>query len=104
MPCTYTGSIEGDNIFFANQANEKLGEMITHLTQMLCQMCEGFEDESLTPPYPVDEWWADHKSKDEGRRTAERKRIAMDIKLMVSQGDLHKVDPADIVRLAELSL
>ena len=61
MPCTQTGSIEGD-LALACEEN------ITELAQKLCIMCQLAEDNNLTIPYGVRGWWANHKKLDAKRR------------------------------------
>lgn len=84
MPCTYTGSLEGDRIL----ALEERIDGLTDVTNMLCSFCEVYEEmynRSYTDRYDncyrgpslidsVDglrEWWEKHKAKDAARLARE---------------------------------
>lgn len=69
MPCTYTGSIEGDRALSAQENAEKLSKKnkqqitkLTELTRMLCTACKllkknkiKIEDSALSA------WWTNHQ-------------------------------------------
>jgi hypothetical protein len=69
MPCTQTGSIEGDRRLAAEETVQEINEENTRLTQMLCQACRIIEDEfgeeySDKMPEVLKEWWEQHKKID----------------------------------------
>ena len=77
MPCTLTGSFEGDRALIA-------GTNVTYLTQLLCGACtlletngidmstvtvEGLPNADLVKGAPsLDQWWESHKKVDRRRR------------------------------------
>lgn len=65
MPCTITGSLDGDRIYALEQDREKLREEILDLTQMLCAVCKRCEKEGAPIPKRVKAWWKKHKAQDE---------------------------------------
>lgn len=65
MPCTYTGSLNGDAIHFLKQDKEQLSKEVLDLTQMLCLMCKKSEKEGTKIPKRVAKWWKKHKEQDE---------------------------------------
>lgn len=68
MPCTYTGSIEGDRAL----ASE---ELITELTQRLCRAFEVLDSHNLTYSLPSKDkrWWKSHKKKTRQQKGKEMK-------------------------------
>jgi hypothetical protein len=66
MPCTYTGSLEGDARLAADEARTAL----TNVTAMLCSVCQKAEKagrpDLLSPK--VASWWKKHKKVDEKRK------------------------------------
>ena len=76
MPCTYTGSFEGDQLFSAN-------EELDRLTLYLCAVCAHLEKSDLShlilaagscadgvSPNEIHDWWAEHKQADAERMNA----------------------------------
>jgi len=57
MPCTYTGSIQGDDALGAE-------ESLDYMTDLLCQLCHVVEDEGGSMPKPVTTWYERHKKDD----------------------------------------
>jgi hypothetical protein len=80
MPCTFTGSIEGDRAMFAS-------ERATELVDMLCRMMTIFEEkklqelyaskynEKLVIPKDIMEFWTEHKKVDAKRRKKEAEEL-----------------------------
>lgn len=85
-------------------SQEKMMEKIVYLEQMLYQMSEEWLEESLSLPENVQSWWDEKQRQNEERLHYERVSLAQCIKKMADAGNLYKVDPADIRRLAELTL
>jgi hypothetical protein len=74
MPCTYTGSLEGDRALAAEEEADKLADIITTLTQMLCSVCRAVEEigrEDIFDPL-VEGWWQDHQLVDEKAAALEK--------------------------------
>jgi hypothetical protein len=70
MPCTFTGTLEGDA---ALRAREELDRQ----TDRLCRMCRRIEalGHDLTTIDPdVAEWWAKHKKEDIARGQTQKRR------------------------------
>jgi hypothetical protein len=73
MPCTYTGSIEGDRALASS-------ETITELTQVICQFMSNLENVGALEqdyiwdcvPIKLEEFWNEHKKIDAVRREAVR--------------------------------
>lgn len=68
MPCTMTGSIEGDRAWAAEQTIEKLSDTITDLTRMLCGACDWVTGYSINMIDEVDglrDWWEEHQKVDQ---------------------------------------
>lgn len=76
MPCTYTGSLEGD----ARLAAETSGRKLTEVTNMLCLTLREFEkfEEFENLPAHVRKWWREHKKLDTARRERDRQRLRRD--------------------------
>lgn len=68
MPCTYTGSIEGDKAYFLEKSNKALGGEVTKLTQLLCSLCKHNEANKQTINSKVKYWWEKHKKLDAKRK------------------------------------
>jgi hypothetical protein len=70
MPCTYTGSLEGDARLAASEALAKKTSTLTKVTQMLCATCTKAEKagrlDLLSPKTQV--WWKKHKKQDAKRK------------------------------------
>jgi hypothetical protein len=58
MPCTITGSPEGDRLLYAN-------EDILRLTQMLCASLKRLEKNNIPVPKECLQWWNKHKKVDQ---------------------------------------
>lgn len=71
MPCTVTGSLEGDRALAHSEAQEEA----TKVTQLLCKLCKIVENsDGLILPRDVSKWWESHKKID----AQERKMHARD--------------------------
>lgn len=85
MPCTYTGSIEGDRALAATEKAERLAEIITELTRHLCEACAALEEAEVMDSSEVSEelveWWKAHKEQDE-RAQALKKLTPRERKLL----------------------
>lgn len=77
MPCTYTGSIEGDRALASS-------ERLTEVTEMLCRTLTRFEgilNTELNSPLAgvldddIVKWWEEHKVIDARRRKREREEL-----------------------------
>lgn len=80
MPCTYTGSIEGDRRMAEEEDRQKLGKIITSLTQMICGIMDYIENKGLVTDvselYEVDgleQFWEKHKKLDAERKERDKK-------------------------------
>lgn len=69
MPCTITGSLEGDRALEAFQLRIKAQD----LNEMLCEVCERLEAQDALNilPESVASWWNDHKELDRRRKEQE---------------------------------
>lgn len=87
MPCTYTGSLEGDHIMAMEEELKrkrkkarKVKEELDSLTRMLCRTCEILEGlghvAKIAWPSDVATWWEKHKSIDEKRIQEEKRQKA----------------------------
>jgi hypothetical protein len=75
MPCTITGTLEGDRELFANEEIAGLEKSLKKsqaerlkLTQMLCAMCKMRDDGIWEMPPKVREWWTKHQKQDKRNR------------------------------------
>lgn len=75
MPCTITGSLEGDAALYAREAADKLRADLLKRTQQLCTACKALEANGIAVPSDdgLDTWWEEHKRSDAAGR---RKRAA----------------------------
>jgi hypothetical protein len=64
MPCTLTGSREGDLRFYLEESNKK----VTEIADMLCKTCKILEDNEIKMPTKIAAWWKKHKEIDKKRR------------------------------------
>lgn len=60
MPCTYTGSVEGDLRFWLDESDKK----ITQVAQLLCKACALLEKEKIKLPKDLKTWWIEHQKID----------------------------------------
>jgi hypothetical protein len=89
MPCTITGTLEGDRELFAKEEIAGLEKSLRKsqaerlkLTQMLCWMCReyghvpkpGTGKQYCTLPPDIREWWEKHKKQDAKYRRRVRKK------------------------------
>lgn len=76
MPCTLTGSLEGDRALDAQEARQQ----VTKLANLLCQTCLSLESvgELSKLPTPVFRWWQAHKKLD--RKVARKKKRIPNLK------------------------
>lgn len=83
MPCTFTGSIEGDQALAASG-------LATALTQLLCQTCKILEEygivdmgvieseedpNNLVHKINLGDWWENHKKLDAERKAKEKAKL-----------------------------
>lgn len=68
MPCTLTGSIEGDRALSAQEAEAE----VTKLARMLCSVMRMLERDGDKLSNEVLSWWKQHKKQDRERRADER--------------------------------
>jgi hypothetical protein len=69
MPCTLTGSIEGDRALGAEEAEAQ----VTKLARMLCSVMRILEEDGRRPlSREVLNWWKQHKKQDRERRAEAR--------------------------------
>jgi hypothetical protein len=71
MPCTLTGSREGDLEWYLEQR----GEEVTKLAQLLCKACTLLDEEKIKLPKNLKTWWKKHQEIDAQRIEAERKPV-----------------------------
>lgn len=79
MPCTYTGSLEGDRALAAEEALSKKVSSLTKVTEFLCYVLEKLENsnngdvelilrrEILGENDNLNNWWVQHKKQDNER-------------------------------------
>lgn len=77
MPCTQTGSLEGDRALAFKETKEKLQKENTRLTQLLCLICKEVKDfnrqkfldgdncSMFDMPFDVERWYEKHQKIDE---------------------------------------
>ncbi len=76
MPCTMTGSIEGDRAWSAEVSAERAQAEITKLTQLLCSLCKTVEDDTCVDiPDEVEKWWRAHQEVDRKARLKRKAEI-----------------------------
>ena len=83
MPCTYTGSIQGDEIYSLKKLVIDLKGDLDELTLMLCALCSFLETTELRvqdlmfaaasradglETEEIWDWWQNHKKEDEERK------------------------------------
>lgn len=74
MPCTMTGSLEGDRALAATEAADNLSNELTRITAAFCDLCTALERDPSAhkiidySPMAYD-WWVRHQEVD-------RKRVA----------------------------
>ena len=66
MPCTYTGSFEGDEALAAKEALEKNRSTLTEVTALLCSACKILEKKKAMTPQ-LRAWYAEHEKVDRKR-------------------------------------
>jgi len=65
MPCTITGSLEGDAALFAKESLDKCRIRAQKLNRLLCMLCRDVENRAEHPlPSQVAKWWKRHKEID----------------------------------------
>jgi hypothetical protein len=66
MPCTYTGSLEGDAALCAEEARKKAATSLTKTTAMLCATLKIVERYDVYDSLPknVKKFWREHKKID----------------------------------------
>lgn len=65
MPCTLTGSLEGDEKLLLEEELRGQTNTVTKLAQMLCSTCKTLEKNQIEIPKGVRRWWKEHKVQDE---------------------------------------
>lgn len=82
MPCTYTGSLDGDHILSLEESNNKLSEQVGQLaaeldrvTALLCQACYILErdGEGIIEDAELGQWYQEHKERDKKRKKLDKK-------------------------------
>ena len=85
MPCTYTGSLEGDRALLAEESSKTAKSELDRITSYLCAVCNYLEftgssseaEEFLAeaaankhlPKHSITDWWQDHKLSDLRKNT-----------------------------------
>lgn len=64
MPCTQTGSLEGDAKLLLEEELRGQTNTVTKLAQMLCTTCKILEKNQIEIPKGVRNWWKKHKVQD----------------------------------------
>lgn len=72
MPCTQTGSLEGDHALALEENIKLINKRNTELTQMLCSVLKIIEKDALDAsdlqltdlPKDVQKWWKTHRKID----------------------------------------
>lgn len=88
MPCYLTGSARGDiELHYSELRREAQG-----LNQMLCDVCERFEqvDSLASLPLEVQEWWRHHKRVDEERKEQDKQH--KERKILRLRKELHEAE------------
>lgn len=67
MPCTLTGSQDGDALYYAQQDKRAAQKELLKATQMLCLACKTMESQNVEIPDKIKEWWKVHKYQDKTR-------------------------------------
>lgn len=69
MPCTYTGSLDGDRIMGLEQANASARKALDEMTALACAAFTVLDSEGLLDKMTARQvrWWADHKAADRKR-------------------------------------
>jgi hypothetical protein len=65
MPCTRTGSLDGDHILSLEEDLESVQAEALSLTQMLCAVCRRCEERGVPIPKSAAAWWRKHKAQDD---------------------------------------
>ncbi len=105
MPCTYTGSIEGDRALAAEQLEDALTEELDEMTALACAaftQLEKYVGLGLMTPEQQD-WWRRHKEADRIRKEEEDMSVKLTPKqaaqqmMLTSMANLYRTlvsDPA----------
>jgi len=75
MPCTYTGSIQGDTILSLQESLEDYKQDLDELTRNLCSLCGWLDDNGIQwvdDNYPTSLWWERHKAEDVRRENLKK--------------------------------
>jgi hypothetical protein len=79
MPCTLTGSLEGDRAYLAEENRKELEKKVSELNNLLCTACQLLEAAGvkLTDHArlygDLGEWWKEHQKVDEKQRRAAKR-------------------------------
>ncbi len=68
MPCTQTGSIEGDRILGLTESIKIVNDKNTELTRLLCLACRRIEISGMRFPNGLGKWWKSHLKVDKKKR------------------------------------
>ena len=70
MPCTLTGSREGDLEYWLEASHKE----ITQIAQLLCKACALLEKEKVKLPKDLKTWWTKHQKIDEERNVKSKSK------------------------------
>lgn len=71
MPCTITGSFEGDRALFAQEDRDKAQKEAIKVTRLLCKLMKDLESNGINMEHiskDVMKWWKKHKEIDKKRK------------------------------------
>lgn len=88
MPCTLTGSIEGDRALALSELATKNGETITELTQALCQAVAIFRAKKISLPPLVRAFAHKHDKVDAERKAKEKAEKQLKKKIAAAKAKL----------------
>lgn len=76
MPCTYTGTLDGDTIMGLTEAINKARADAAIVTNLLCGVMESLDEDDKACVFGAVRgllrWWQDHERLDQARQQAER--------------------------------
>lgn len=106
MPCTYTGSLEGDRAHFAEESSKTARKELDRITGYLCAVCNyleftygGSEAESFLTEaaenkhmksYLIADWWQEHKLADLKKEQEEEAKSIQRASKLVEYSKLKK--------------
>lgn len=89
MPCTFTGSIEGDRAFFAERDLKEASAKLTELTQALCEAVKTLRDNKVALPPKVESFARNHDETDRKRKEKEAREY---------EENLRKIERRRVIR------